>query len=141
MKYIELFVGTSQSQEKTLNYNLPVFVSTNTVGGQIFEYQIYGQAFYQFIGRSVKDDPSIYRESTKFKMDFIFTVGAEEFYTYYLINKPSTSINDNIPDYTNLSSGKGLFSSRSTRIYPDKELNNASRDSLIYGLFTRGLFH
>ena len=74
-------------------------------------------------------------------MDFIITGGAEEFYTYYAVNNQSSTVGDHIPEYTNLVNGKGIFSSRSVRIYPKKLLNNASRDSLLNGQYTKGLFY
>ncbi len=140
INYVDSIPGALQSQHRTLNYSQPVMVAATSTGGQNFEYQIDGDLFYQFVGRNVKKDPNIYRDASLFSIDFIFTVGAEEFYTYYVVNLPSTSINDNIPEYTNLSSGKGIFSSRSIRIYPNKKLNNASRDSLINGQYTNGRF-
>ena len=140
INYTDSITGTNQTKKQTLDYNLEMKVTANTNGGQQFEYLIDGEAFYQFLGRHIKMIPGVYRDASLFNLDFIFTAGAEEFYTYYIVNNSTSSVSDNIPDYTNLTNGIGIFSSRSVKIYPKKMLNNASMDSLKFGQYTGGLF-
>ena len=45
-------------------------------------------------------------------MDFIIAVAADELNTYMEVNEPSNSIVQERPDYTNITNGIGLFSSR-----------------------------
>ncbi|MFI5220198.1 MAG: hypothetical protein ACHQNT_11995 [Bacteroidia bacterium] len=91
-------------------------------------------AFYQFVAGSISQDNSVIRNADK--LDFIITSGAIEFYTYILVNKPSTGINQNINQYTNINGGYGIFSSRIIQEVKDKKLNTASLDSLNNGSIT-----
>ena len=120
---------------------MPLTGETTTNGGQKLEYLVDGEDFYRFVGSHIKHDPGLNREAAYFNLDFIFTVGAEEFYTYYVVNNSNSTVSNSIPDYTNLSEGAGIFSSRSVKTYPGKLLNDLSLDSLINGQFTVGLFH
>ena len=141
INFTESLLGTTQSNQRTLDYSQSVVVTSSTTGGEKVDYSISGQDFYRFLGRNIKKDPAIIRDVSLFNMDFIITGGAEEFYTYYAVNNQSSTVGDHIPEYTNLVNGKGIFSSRSVRIYPKKLLNNASRDSLLNGQYTKGLFY
>ena len=139
--YTETILGTTQSKQKTLDYFQSQYVTSSTTGGEKFDYSLSGQDFFRFLGRNIKKDPTVKRSASLLYMDFIFTAGAEEFYTYYIVNNQSSTVGDHIPEYTNLSNGKGIFSSRSVKIYPEKMLNNASIDSLVLGQYTKGLFN
>lgn len=140
INYKEVELATSKVNFRTLDFYQNVNVADNTYGNQMFEYLIDGKDFFQYVARHVKKDTGILRASSYFSVDFILIAGAEEFYTYYIVSNSSNGISDNIPEYTNLSEGKGIFSSRSTKIFPNKKLNDISLDSLIYGQYTIGLF-
>jgi hypothetical protein len=72
-------------------------------------------------------------------LDFIFTVAANEFYTYIEVNKPPTGVNQSIPQYTNVDGGLGIFSSRLSQGYNNYLMAQQSKDSLIFGSITGGL--
>jgi len=81
-------------------------------------YQVLGKTFYELIDQNCTNDPSITRRTFK-GMWITFTGGAEELYNYMLVNKPSSSLAQSKPSYTNLeinNGGKviGIFSSRQT---------------------------
>jgi hypothetical protein len=77
-----------------------------------------GKTFYDLVKQNVSDDPSIDRRT--FNGIYItITGGAEDLYNYMVVNKPSSSLAQSKPTYTNLKVTKekrvvGIFSSRQT---------------------------
>ncbi len=77
-----------------------------------------GETFYNLVKSKVVIDPLITRRTFN-GIRITLTGGAEELYNYMVVNKPSSSLAQTKPSYTNLSvtNGKrviGIFSSRQT---------------------------
>lgn len=77
-----------------------------------------GQTFYNLIKSNVVADPQITRRTFN-GIRITLTSGAEDLYNYMVVNKPSSSLAQTKPSYTNLTvtNGKrviGIFSSRQT---------------------------
>ena len=77
-----------------------------------------GQTFYDLIKTNVSEDPTIDKRTFQ-GFNIIITGGAEDLYNYMAVNKPSSSLAQSKPSYTNLNvtNGKrvvGIFSSRQT---------------------------
>ncbi|HOS48890.1 MAG TPA: hypothetical protein PLG57_09650, partial [Bacteroidia bacterium] len=70
----------------------------------------------------------------------IFTVGSEDLYNYIQVNAPGNTVNY-IPEYTNLSNGKGIFTSRWISTSPNIKFNSPTQDSLLNSQYTKGLFN
>jgi hypothetical protein len=107
----------------------------NTVEEMILSY--LGEDFYKNIASKMVPDNSVERKPLT--IEFIFTVGAQEFFTYYLVNQPSLTINQEIPQYTNINNGIGIFSSRRITYLRNKQLDIPSLDSLRNGQYTGNL--
>lgn len=101
------------------------------------EISYFGEDFYRNLSLKIAPNSGVQRKALK--LDFVFTIGAEAFYTYYLVNQPSLTINQNVPQFTNITNGLGIFSSRNITTLRDKELDIASLDSLRNGQYTSGL--
>lgn len=71
-------------------------------------------------------------------VDFIVYVGADELSTYIDISKPTNSIIQERPQYTNVTNGVGIFSARSSSMRT-LDLNSRSKDSLVDGVYTQHL--
>lgn len=129
-------------QHKSIEYSLNDIATTNLSLNQTFDFLLNGDDFYNFIGSKIPIDPTLKRPAAFpfVSLDFVFTVGAEDFYIYYSINQPSNNINQNIPDFTNLSDGKGIFSSRNKNTFGNIRLNDASTTMLISGPYTSERF-
>src|SRR4051812_9245957 len=97
----------------------------------------------QFIGSYLKNYPELTSRKA-LNMNLIVVAGGEELTTFIEVNKPSTSIVQDKPIYTNIQGGYGVFSSRYykppflltilSNTTPAKDL-----DSLTCGRFTRKL--
>ena len=58
------------------------------------------------------------------------TVGSQDLKTYILVNKPSTSIVQERPQFTNIENGIGLFSSRYSLLIENVGLSPTTYDYL-----------
>ncbi len=88
-------------------------------GGGSFSTSLPGQLFYEIIRDNSTKNPSINKRKLD-SLDIILTGGSNEFNDYINANKPSSSLAQSKPNYTNLkasngSSAIGLFSSRYTK--------------------------
>jgi hypothetical protein len=100
---------------KSFNWQLgenDVLPSTSTT------FTALGKTFYELMQRNVTDDPSIDKRTFN-GVSVTITGGAEELYNYMVVNKPTSSLAQSKPTYTNLSVTNdkrvvGIFSSRQT---------------------------
>jgi hypothetical protein len=82
---------------------------TQFQGNKVY-YNINGADFFSFLKGNLQVDKNIYRKIDT--LDFDFTGAGQELTTYIGVNTPSLGIVQKKPDYTNVSNGIGIFSSR-----------------------------
>ena len=101
--------------------------------------EITGEEFYRFLGSALSPRNGVQRFFEGF--DLLVAAGGQEMVDLLTVQQANTGITSAqlIPIYTNLSRGRGIFSSRSTAIRRGLELNSSSQDSLRNGIFTRQL--
>lgn len=121
---------------KSVDWVLPNVVATEVNQTAKLKLSIEGESFYNHLRGSIPVDPHKIRGVKSIR--FIITIGADAFYTYALVNRPPTGLVQNIPDYTNITGGRGIFSSRFIRLKPCN-LDGASTDSLFHGSITSSL--
>jgi hypothetical protein len=92
----------------TLNWS--IFKNYTEVNGSRINYGIYGKDFYLFMQAFLKVDNSIFR--TMDSLDFDFVGAGSDLTNYISVNSPSLGIVQKKPDYTNVSNGIGILSSR-----------------------------
>jgi hypothetical protein len=92
--------------------------------------------FYKAIQASVPINPNVDRIIGN--LDFIITVGGDDLSIYMDLNKPTTSIVQERPAYTNVTNGIGIFSCRFSKKFTSK-LSSYSVDKLIHGSYTSEL--
>ncbi len=97
------------------------------------------EAFYQFLGAALEKDPSIARKDLT--VDVIVQGGGKEFLDFLSIYNANLGISsaNEVPVYTNMSNGFGIFTSRSQGIRTGLVLDSESMDSLQNGIYTRDL--
>jgi hypothetical protein len=127
----------SQIENKSLVWNFPNKKSPTLAGSENMEILIEGSEFFKFLGQSISVDPSVDRLSGR--LDFLFTIGADALDTYIEANKPALGLVQEKPQFSNVTGGIGLFSSRITQGVLNKRLTTATIDEIACGLFTRHL--
>lgn len=102
-------------------------------------YNIEGIAFYEFLASTLQPNPALRRIFDG--MDLVVTGGGKEFSEYLRIARANIGLTSSqlTPFYTNISEGRGIFSSRSAAVRPGIQLSAESMDSLRLGRITRNL--
>jgi hypothetical protein len=107
-------------------------------GGQLMDFTFKGQDYMKYLGSTMNDYPGlISRTPGKFK---IVVIGAaDELNTFINVNKPSTSIIQEKPEYTNITNGLGIFSARISKTKFSAPISATTRDTLSGGRYTHCL--
>lgn len=140
LKYREINISSGNGVNKYVDYYLPNLTSINTNGGQILTFLLDGQVIFRYLKEKIKKDPLVSRPIGLVDADYIFNVGSEDLHNYIQVNDPGNTVNY-IPEYTNLSNGKGIFTSRWISTAPNIKFNSPTQDSLLNSQFTKGLFN
>lgn len=138
INYMEL--NKFNPADSTLKYVDWVFqerTSRNDLGGENMSYDLVYPGMYTLMASKIPVDENVTRHFRG--LDFYFSVAGEEFQTYMEVNKPSNSIVQERPLYTNVENGLGLFSTRYNKNLYDIEVTDFTIDSIACGQYTRGL--
>ncbi|MFA6925226.1 MAG: hypothetical protein WC223_13355 [Bacteroidales bacterium] len=142
----------NDSVEKHIDWNIGSVRATNLTGGENMDVSYIPGNFLQYIGGKVAVNSNLSRRVGKeyrntdlihdqytHHLDLIIAVASDDLTTYMDVNAPSNDIVQERPQFTNITNGIGIFSSR----YFDtnkKKFSNvstaASQDSLINGSHT-----
>jgi len=88
-----------------------------------------GEDFFQFLANNKAFSSDEKREFMS--IDIEMTLGTQELKTYIAVNEPITGIVQERPQFTNISNGIGLFSSRYTKEYTGFKLHNDTENYII----------
>lgn len=100
---------------------------------------VSGEAFYAFLGSAI---PPSQGEIRIFDyIDIIITGAGSEFRDFILVEQANTGITSaqNVPVFTNIEEGLGVFSSRYQLVRRGIRLGGEARDTLEEGMFTRDI--
>ena len=118
------FIEVNQQGDSTLRNirweRFPDSRSNSSDGGESMQKLFSNNDFYQFVEDNVPyEDAELEGHVQKRysdKLDFEITVASEVFDTYIEVNKPSNSLIEYTPDFSNVENGIGLFFSRYQKI-------------------------
>lgn len=132
--------NTNEFVNKTLTWVLADALtrSDNTMSNRV-SYDIKGEEFYKFLQANltpVSDRTRIFES-----IDILITGVGEELLESLRLSQANTGITSAqaIPIYTNLSEGRGVFSSKATVSRSGLTISQTSQDSLKNGRYTRNL--
>lgn len=121
-----------------VDWNFPNVKSTNANGGEDVLIPIDGDGLFRRLDEQLQAPPvGTVRRSGK--LEFTFYAGGEQLSTYLDVNGPSGTLQQEKPEYTNVTNGLGIFSSRFNVTRGNITLAPQSIDSLINGRFTYDL--
>jgi len=144
----EYFNGVPQ--QKLITWKIGE-LSGDQITGTSSPFNANGKTFYQIIRDNVTNDPSINKRQLA-GIRLTATGGTEDLNKYILLNKPSSTLAQNKPSFTNLSTSDGrravgLFSARSAVSQykpkwtgPYRAIDASSMKELCAGQITGGLF-
>jgi len=108
--YKELRPGNPDTVFKVLNWNLGMRKSQTLDGGEGMSVSYLGEEFYTRLGQELDDVLNVRRWADEVVLTI--SAGGEELSTFIDVNAPSNSIVQEIPQYTNIANGYGIFSAR-----------------------------
>jgi hypothetical protein len=121
--YRELMNNSPDTVHRYVDWFLGTEKSATIQGYEDMNSAYQNDAFYAIITDRIPYDEALYpgkeemvTERFTTNIEVIISVGAEELNTYMEVNEPSNSIVQEKPDYTNLTNGLGLFSSRYRKV-------------------------
>lgn len=89
-----------------------VNTSSSPTGGQSFQVRLNGRNMFSFMNSAIAPVDSLNRRLRGTL--FIFDFADENLYTFLSVNKPTPSVVDVRPTFTNIENGLGIFASRRT---------------------------
>ncbi len=123
-KYKEVLLDSPDTIYTYVDWALGTKKSVQVTGGEDMEVTYSNDGFYNFISNEIPYEDAAAEANVKNRytndVDFIISVAALDFNTYLEVNEPSNSIIQDRPEFTNISNGTGLFSSRFKNIRTKK---------------------
>jgi hypothetical protein len=121
-----------------LDWVFPQQTAQGLAGGEQLQSDFIGQGFMKFVGNQLKSYSGLTARRA-LNVDIILIAGGNELNTYIEVNKPSISIAQQKPVFTNITNGLGVFSSRYTKPPFSKPMSKATWDTLACGRYTWNL--
>jgi hypothetical protein len=129
---------TNIRETKVIQWKMMTGNKTVSLAGYEEERKIvYSAGFFNSLGSQLKEDASIFRRLVGFELN---TYGiANDLYTFISVNEPSIGIVQKKPEYTNISNGLGIFSSRYINKFPNGKFKSVTRSHLQLSEATQNL--
>lgn len=134
--FAEVKQNSTDTVHRYIDWQFPNRKASFLTGNETVTYSFPGVGFYGNVQARLQPDPDIIRVPGN--VEFIAYAGGDELSTYIDITSPHTSIVQERPQYSNISNGVGIFSSR-TSASRVCQLTPASIDSLVNGSRTWNL--
>ena len=138
--YKDLIIATNDSTEKYVDWDLGDQVGA---GQPKITYTMFRPDLYRVVGSTVLsvDTTVIERKISSPPIEFIFTAGSEDLYTYQQLIAPSIGIVQDRPLFTNVENGIGLVTSKYVKSL-SFNFDGISRAAFDTSRYTRNLhFH
>jgi hypothetical protein len=124
--------------QKQLDWVFPEQTTLGLGGNETMKGDFLGQGFLEYIGNQLNDYAGL-QARIPGNVDIITVAAGDELNTFIEVNKPSTSIVQEKPQFTNITNGLGVFSSRYSKTAFSKPMANITKDSLSCGQYTGDL--
>lgn len=111
----ELFAGSSDTIKRQMVWNMGTKTAKSADGTEELEISYNGDDFYTRLA-SIIDVNALNVKRFAGTLDLYISSGGEDLTTYIEVNAPSNSIIQEIPQFSNIENGYGIFSSRKTSV-------------------------
>jgi hypothetical protein len=129
-KYLEYNTVTGDTTWAEIVTDLDDNTSRNDQGGELMQRLFNGIAFAERLKNELGPPASLDIERWIHSLDFYFSVAAEEFNTFMVVNQNTAPSFQETPAYTNISDGRGIFSSRFNQNILNKGINQSTAKQL-----------
>ena len=110
--YSEYAAGYSDTLKKSVNWFLGVENSKTDDGGEELVKSYEGSSFFNLLVSELETIPNVERWAEK--IDITIACGSQELATYLDINSGGATLLEEVPAYSNIEGGTGIFASRYT---------------------------
>ncbi len=113
--YIDSLAGGSVNMyRRFVDFNFPSQLSSTLIGGEEMQVSFNTQDFYTNLANQIPKQTTGYVKSRYVHyMEYIIFACSENLVNFLKINKPSNTISQDKPNYTNIKGGVGIFASTS----------------------------
>jgi len=108
--YYEVPFGTQDTIPKYVDWYQSTQYAPNLTASSEIEISVSGDAFYTVVASKI--EPNYTGVRLAGLVDYVVSAAGVEYNTYLDVNEPSTSLVQDRPEYTNITNGFGLLSSR-----------------------------
>jgi len=108
--YTEVAQSTNDSALKSLDWVFAPITAPNLSGNVALNYNFTGQQFCTTILNSITINPFVTRYADSIAV--IFTSGSDDLNTYVELSQPPTGINQDVPSFSDVENGIGLYTAR-----------------------------
>ncbi len=112
--YSELLPGQNDTLHQHVDWFLGVVVAKTGNGDEELEETYFGPEFYDLLESELEVIPNVERWADN--VDITIACGSQVLATYLDINSGAGSLLDEVPVYSNISGGSGIFASRYTTV-------------------------
>jgi hypothetical protein len=132
--YDELY--QSSRTAKSINWVFSALTAPNLSGNSIMSYSLTAPQLYSLIAYSMSPQSGVTRMQDS--IGVIFTSGSDDLNTYVQLSQPPSGINQDVPSFSDIKNGVGLFTCRHIQNF-NKQLAQLNLDSLYSGSQTGNL--
>jgi hypothetical protein len=126
--------------EKSFTQFVGSAIAGTSNGGEDLQAVIEGETFYSTVASEVTAHSAQNVSKRLYRgVDLIWAVASPELHTYLQLASPISGVVEDRPQFSNVTNGYGLFTSRFFREVQGKQLNDASGTELMEGQYTGGL--
>ncbi|MDF2438312.1 MAG: hypothetical protein K0Q95_2688 [Bacteroidota bacterium] len=134
LNYIDSLISGGWKND-SIDWNLGEKTTNTLDGGEQLDFGFKGMDYMAFLGSTIGTYSDLDHRSAG-KLKIIVISAADDLNTFINVNKPSTGIIQEKPEFTNITNGLGIFSARMTKIPFDHILAANTLTELSGGDFT-----
>jgi hypothetical protein len=126
--------SATDTVNKYIDWFFPAQKAPNSGGNHTMTVSFPGVDLLKYLGTRIPVDNAVTRQAGL--VELRVTGGSDDLNTFIEVNKPSSGLVQQKPEFTNISNGLGLFSSRYTKAPFARPLEAVTLDSLAGGRYT-----
>lgn len=123
MRYVDWVIGETES--------------LTDLGGENCQLVVQRDNFLRMLANNIEPDPMVFRVSNT--LSFIYTSASEDFVTYLNVQLAINNSAADLPLFSNIENGIGLFASRNTSTLPNYHIDADTRYELVNNVITQDL--
>lgn len=136
--YTEMFIfDTTQVSEKYVDWIIGQTESINTSGGENLKINVRRDNFMRMLANTVPVNPLVHRVSGR--LDFIYTSASSDMVTYMQVQTANENSSADLPPFSNITNGIGLFTTRNTTTIPNFHLDVDTQYALVTNALVENL--